>query len=65
MSWPQAFDGKGWKTAPSTLYGIRAIPHMMLVDGDTGTILANKDIRGEDLAPAIEKALKDKHPTKP
>jgi len=65
MSWPQAFDGKGWKTAPGTLYGIRAIPHMMLVDGDTGTILANKNIRGEDLAPAIEKALKDKAATKP
>ena len=30
---------------------------MLLVDGDTGVILAGKDIRGEALAPAIEKAL--------
>ncbi|MEX1115298.1 MAG: hypothetical protein WEB53_08605 [Akkermansiaceae bacterium] len=36
---------------------IRSIPHMILVDGDTGTILANKTIRGPALAAAIEKAL--------
>jgi hypothetical protein len=33
---------------------------MLLVDGDTGIILANKDIRGDRLAPAIAKALGSK-----
>ncbi len=57
MPWAQAFDGKGWQAGPAGLYGIRAIPHMILVDGDTGLVIANKDIRGEALAPAIEKGL--------
>ncbi|MCP5524898.1 MAG: TlpA family protein disulfide reductase [Verrucomicrobiales bacterium] len=57
MSWPQVYDGGGWNAAVAKLYGIRAIPHMLLVDGDTGLIVANKDIRGEALAPAIQKAL--------
>jgi len=57
MSWPQVHDGGGWNAAVAKLYGIRAIPHMLLVDGDTGLIVANKDIRGEALAPEIQKAL--------
>jgi hypothetical protein len=38
---------------------------MILIDGDTGTILANKSIRGPALAAAIEKALADKAAAKP
>ena len=40
--------------------GVRGIPHMLLVDGDTGLVLANKTIRGAALAPAIEKGLAGK-----
>ncbi len=58
MPWPQVYDGKFWSAAVAKLYGINAIPHMILVDGDTGVILADNDIRGEALAPAIEKALR-------
>ena len=57
MPWPQVYDGKFWSAQVATLFGIRAIPHMILIDGDTGVILADKDIRGAQLAPAIEKAL--------
>ena len=57
MPWPQVYDGKFWQAEVAKLYGIHSIPHMLLVDGDTGTILADKTIRGEALAPAIEKAL--------
>lgn len=57
MPWPQVYDGKFWEADVAKLYGIHSIPHMMLVDGDTGEILANKTIRGEALMPAIEKAL--------
>jgi len=60
MPWPQVYDGKFWSAAVAKQYGIEAIPHMILVDGDTGIILADKDIRGEALAPAIEKALAGK-----
>jgi peroxiredoxin len=57
MPWPQVYDGKFWSAAVAKLYGINGIPHMILVDGNTGVILADTDIRGDALAPAIEKAL--------
>jgi peroxiredoxin len=57
MRWPQVYDGKYWEAAVAQRYGIEAIPHMLLVDGDTGLILANKDIRGTRLASAIEQGL--------
>jgi peroxiredoxin len=57
MPWPQVYDGKYWGAEVAGLYGIDSIPHMLLVDGDSGVILADKTIRGENLAPAIEEAL--------
>lgn len=60
MTWQQVYDGGHWGAATAKLYGIHSIPHMMLVDGDTGTIIRNKDIRGPELAKAIEKALADR-----
>ena len=60
MPWAQVYDGKYWSAEVAQLYTIHAIPHMVLIDGDTGVILADKDIRGEALAPAIEKALAGK-----
>jgi thiol-disulfide isomerase/thioredoxin len=63
--WPQIYEGKSWKSDIATSYEIRSIPHMILVDGDTGTILANKSIRGPALAAAIEKALAAKAEAKP
>ena len=61
MPWPQIYDGKYWKAEIAVKYGIDSIPHAFLVDGDTGKIIADGDsIRGKNLAPAIEKALKSK-----
>lgn len=60
MPWGQVFDGRFWEAEVARLYGVRAIPHMLLVDGDTGVILANKDLRGARLAPAIAAALESK-----
>ena len=60
MPWPQVYDGKFWSAEVAKLYGIYAIPHMMLIDGDTGVVLDDDNLRGEALAPAIEKALKGK-----
>ncbi len=60
MTWKHVYDGKFWQAQVAQLYGIHAIPHMLLVDGDTGVILANKDVRGDRLAPAIASALAKK-----
>jgi peroxiredoxin len=58
MAWPQIYDGKYWKAELAQKYGIRSIPRPILVDGDTGTILATgTGARGENLVPAVEKAL--------
>jgi thiol-disulfide isomerase/thioredoxin len=61
MTWPQVYDGKYWEARVARFYGIDSIPRAFLVDGDTGVVLASGDaIRGESLAPAIEKALASK-----
>jgi len=61
MTWPQIYDGKYWEAALAQQYGIRSIPRPILVDGDTGIIIAEgPDVRGDKLAPAAEKALAGK-----
>jgi peroxiredoxin len=60
MPWPQVYDGKFWGAEVARLYGIESIPHMILVDGDTGVILVDQ-IRGEKIGPAIEEALAKKN----
>jgi peroxiredoxin len=58
MPWPQIYDGKYWKAELAVKYGIRSIPRPILVDGDTGIVLAEgPTARSSNLAPAIEKAL--------
>jgi peroxiredoxin len=58
MTWPQIYDGEYWESAVPKLYGIHSIPHMVLVDGDTGLILADGTaLRGLKLGEAIAEAL--------
>jgi hypothetical protein len=58
MSWPQVYEGKGWKTTVGGLYGINSIPRAFLVDGDTGVILATgSDLRGDQLDATIQRVL--------
>ena len=58
MSWPQIYDGKFWKADLALEYGIHSIPRPILVDGDTGVIIAEgPGARGTRLAPAIEQGL--------
>ncbi len=40
MTWPQIYDGRGWKAAVAVQYGVQAIPCPVLVDGDTGIVIA-------------------------
>lgn len=58
MPWPQIYDGKFWQAALARQYGIHSIPRPILVDGDTGLIIAEgHEARGPRLTPSIEKAL--------
>jgi alkyl hydroperoxide reductase subunit AhpC len=58
MAWPEVYDGKGWKATVAEQYGIQSIPSPILVDGDTGKILASLTaLRGDSLESTLEKAL--------
>ena len=58
MTWPQYFDGKGWGNKLAAKYGVNSIPATYLLDGE-GKIIA-RNLRGEDLAAEVAKAL-EKH----
>ena len=47
LTWSHASDLKGWGNAAGKLYGVRGIPHSVLVDKE-GVIVA-KNLRGEEL----------------
>jgi len=55
MTWPQYFDGGGWKTKLAGDYGINSIPATFLLDRE-GRIIA-RDLRGPALEEAVAKAL--------
>ena len=58
MPWPQIYEGKGWETSLGDLYDVSAIPFVLLVDGDTGEILATaRELRGPGLTDFIGKSL--------
>jgi len=49
MTWPQYFDGKGWKNDISSGFGINSIPAMWLVDkhGMLATMNGRDDLAGQ------------------
>ncbi|MBQ3723761.1 MAG: AhpC/TSA family protein [Bacteroidales bacterium] len=53
LPWPQILDGA---KIPSQLYGVNAIPHLILFAPD-GTIV-RRDLRGEQICAALEDILK-------
>ena len=64
MPWPQLYDGKYVDSVIARRYGINGIPHALIVDGETGLILADgDDARGQELAAAIAAALAKKPST--
>ena len=55
----QVYDGGHWQAAIAKQYGVNSIPLPLLVDGDTGKIIAAKSLlRGARLQGEIEKAIK-------
>jgi len=57
MVWPQYFDGKGWQNEIATTYGIRAIPHMWLVNKQG--IVADPDVVRGTLPQQVQKLLEE------
>ena len=56
MTWVQVSDLKGWDNAAAQAFGIRAIPHMMILDQD-GRIMKN-DLRPAELEALCAEKLK-------
>ncbi len=58
LKWTQVSDLKRWKSAAGKLYGVRAIPHTVLLDIQ-GIIIA-KNLSGDDLRAKISELLDKK-----
>ena len=57
VTWPQFFDGNGWQNRVAQMYGISAIPHMYLIDGDG--VIRTSDVRGHALEPAVAELVRE------
>jgi len=58
MTWPQICDGNQWKGDIASKYPVRSIPAIMLIDGDTGSVLGFPDnLHSSDLDKTIQQEL--------
>lgn len=58
MPWRQVYEGKYWDITIGKQYGVEGIPFALLVDGDTGKIIATvQSLRGEALEKTLSQAL--------
>ena len=55
LTWPQVSDLEGWQNAAGQVYGVRSIPHTVLLDPE-GVIIA-KNLRGEELREKLEEVM--------
>jgi thiol-disulfide isomerase/thioredoxin len=61
MPWAQIYEGKVWNTTVGEMYDVSGIPFVLLVDGDSGEILATaRDLRGPGLSEFIGNLLAKK-----
>lgn len=61
MPWKQIYEGKFWDVSHVRNFGVEGIPFVLLVDGDTGEILATEEtLRGPQLLATVEKAIAKK-----
>jgi len=61
MPWRQVYEGKFWDTTIGKQFDVASIPFALLVDGDTGEILANGDeMRGPGFSAFVEKQIAKK-----
>ena len=58
IPWANIYDGKYWKAEIAQLYCTTSIPRGILVNGDTGEVLATEDdLYGTKLEPTLQTAL--------
>ncbi len=58
LPWAQVYEGKGWDTSIGNQHDVSGIPFVLLVDGDTGKIMATaRELRGPGLSKFIGEAL--------
>ncbi len=58
MAWQHVYEGKYWDIKIGKQYGVQAIPFCLLVDGDSGKILATvNELRGEALDKTLSRVL--------
>ena len=57
ITWPQFFDGKGWRNQVAAMYGISAIPHTYLIDGEG--VIRKANVRGRALEPAVAELVRE------
>ncbi len=61
MPWAQVYEGKYWDVSLVKKYGVEGIPFVLLVDGDTGKILARENkLRGPQIVETVGAALLNK-----
>ena len=60
MTWPQYFDGGGWKAALAVRFGVQSIPHTVLLDR-RGTVRHVK-VRGRALETAVAALCEERAP---
>ncbi|MBL8192283.1 MAG: TlpA family protein disulfide reductase [Blastocatellia bacterium] len=57
ITWPQYYDGLGWKNKVAQLYGVRGIPFTVLLDKN-GEV-AGVSLRGQALANKVDELLQN------
>lgn len=58
MPWRQIYEGKYWETTLGMQFAVQGIPFCLLIDGDTGKILAtSRDLRGAALEKTLERVF--------
>lgn len=61
MNWSHVYDGGVWKSPLALKYGVHSVPCPVLIDGDTGVIVAEgPDVIGPGLQSLLETMLKAK-----
>ena len=57
ITWPQFFDGNGWRNQVAELYGINSIPRAYLIDGEG--VIRKANVRGSALEPVVAKLIRE------
>lgn len=57
LNYPHVYDGQGWNNAVAKLYGVRSIPHTVIIDKN-GNIV-QRGLRGDMLVKTIEKMINE------